>query len=273
VKRSIPSKSVLALDASWTPAGSSGVALVEQTSAGWVCRGLAPSYAAFVGLSRGQPVDWSTANVIGSPIKPADLLAAASSILGGGRVTVVAIDMPIATVPIVGRRFSDNQISSVFGRQGCSTHSPGLIRPGQYGHNLTRGFQAAGYAVATGRTAVATADCMIEVYPHPAIVKLMKADFRLPYKISKSAKLWSGQTVDRRIGHLLEQFTGILDRLRAKIHGIDLPIPPMGKTKTLSALKRYEDGIDALVSAWVGIGYLNGTATAYGDHISAIWVP
>jgi hypothetical protein len=42
---------------------------------------------------------------------------------------------------------------------------------------------------------------------------------------------------------------------------------------TLSGLKPAEDVLDAIVSAWVGIAALAGAAEAFGDEVSAIWVP
>jgi len=38
-------------------------------------------------------------------------------------------------------------------------------------------------------------------------------------------------------------------------------------------LKAYEDKLDAVVCAAVGIACLNGEAEAYGDNDSAVWVP
>lgn len=35
----------------------------------------------------------------------------------------------------------------------------------------------------------------------------------------------------------------------------------------------YEDAIDALVSAWCGMCYLQGQAKAFGDERATIWVP
>ena len=39
------------------------------------------------------------------------------------------------------------------------------------------------------------------------------------------------------------------------------------------ALKAFEDQLDAVVCAWVGVCALEGRARAYGDAESAIWVP
>jgi predicted RNase H-like nuclease len=44
-------------------------------------------------------------------------------------------------------------------------------------------------------------------------------------------------------------------------------------TMTTAALKRYEDALDALVCGWVGIEYLGGRCTAFGDTAAAIWTP
>jgi hypothetical protein len=38
-------------------------------------------------------------------------------------------------------------------------------------------------------------------------------------------------------------------------------------------LKRYEDALDALISAWVGVEFINGRAIPYGDDAAAVWVP
>lgn len=42
---------------------------------------------------------------------------------------------------------------------------------------------------------------------------------------------------------------------------------------SLSSLKRYEDALDALVCAWVGIKFMEGHALALGDDRCAVWVP
>jgi hypothetical protein len=38
-------------------------------------------------------------------------------------------------------------------------------------------------------------------------------------------------------------------------------------------IKRHEDALDALVSAWVATEFLGGRARAYGDADVAIWTP
>jgi predicted RNase H-like nuclease len=38
-------------------------------------------------------------------------------------------------------------------------------------------------------------------------------------------------------------------------------------------MKAFEDALDAVVCAWVGACVMDGKAVAYGDDVSAIWVP
>ncbi|MPN55155.1 hypothetical protein SDC9_202834 [bioreactor metagenome] len=40
-----------------------------------------------------------------------------------------------------------------------------------------------------------------------------------------------------------------------------------------STLKIYEDILDALVCAWVGIEYLNNRCCRFGDDNTTIWIP
>ncbi|MDW7774366.1 MAG: hypothetical protein SCH71_15885 [Desulfobulbaceae bacterium] len=40
-----------------------------------------------------------------------------------------------------------------------------------------------------------------------------------------------------------------------------------------SYLKRYEDALDALVCAWVGVKFLEGETQPLGDETAAIWCP
>jgi predicted RNase H-like nuclease len=56
--------------------------------------------------------------------------------------------------------------------------------------------------------------------------------------------------------------------LARDIDGVELRVPARGP---LAQLKRYEDALDAVVCAWVGIQYLEGKARAYGDATSAVW--
>ena len=114
-------------------------------------------------------------------------LLAAASIVCGGAVDLVAVDMPLARSPIIGRRYSDNAVSKVYGARKCGTHSPSASRPGPMSDALNKGFARAGYPL---QTDTITAPALIEVYPHPALVELTSARERLPYKASKTKTYW-----------------------------------------------------------------------------------
>src|SRR5262245_9277922 len=130
---------ILAIDAAWTATNPSGVALISSDGSRWRCAAVAPSYGAFLDLAGGNPFDWARGRFAGGAANVANLLAAAE-VLGRAPVDLVAIDMPIATIPITGRRVADNLVSQEYGGQGCSTHSPSTSRPGELGATLSKSF-------------------------------------------------------------------------------------------------------------------------------------
>jgi predicted RNase H-like nuclease len=72
---------------------------------------------------------------------------------------------------------------------------------------------------------------------------------------------------------LLTVWQDILDAIGQLIAVANLP--PIGQLSTAgsSALKAFEDALDALICAIAGISYLTGNAIPYGDADSAIWLP
>jgi hypothetical protein len=117
---------ILAIDAAWTCTEPSGVVLLAQNGAAWNCLCVAPSYEAFLDCARGMQVDWIRGNFRGSRPDVPDLLRAAHA-LAGTDVDLVALDMPIATVPFSARRTADNTISVTFG--GADALRPRSTRP------------------------------------------------------------------------------------------------------------------------------------------------
>ena len=259
--RKEPVTAVLGIDAAWTTTQPSGVALLSNASGRWRCVGLAPSYASFVTLAARDRVDWTAAKIAGSELDVGARLAAARALLGGDELAVVAIDMPIATTAITARRVADDEISKTFGSAWCSTHSPSEARPGAMGRRMTDAFGAAGYEIAVS-SAHRPKRALIEVYPHPALLALTGATKRLEYKIGKAG---------REPAKVRAQWLTIVDALARHVRDIELDVP-VGLTK--ARMKRYEDAIDALVCAWVGVEFLSGRATAYGDdETAAVWCP
>ena len=262
---------VLGIDAAWTPTEPSGVALIQGDADRWTCIALAPSYHSFVGAADGSLVDWNS-HAVGTPPDPAELLSAARS-LAGTPIDLVAIDMPISTVAILGRRTADNETSKRFGPRGCSTHSATPERPGSLGAKMTGGFAALGYPVATADTEPGAPRHLLEVYPHPALLALLGRAYRVPYKLSRSRRYWPDQSVPQRIQSLLVEHSAIEAGLRRVIRGIPTEVQPPRSVARLSALKRHEDALDALVACWVGSLYATGRSTPLGDDTAAIWFP
>ena len=266
--------SILAVDAAWTDTEPSGVALVQSTIHGWSCLGLAPSYLQFDALARGTPVNWLTKPAANAP-NVNNLLASATLLLNGAPVDVVTIDMPVAMSPIVSRRAADVAISKSFGGRGCSTHTPSATRPGAISNRLRLAFQNAGYPLATAATPPGNQPALVEVYPHPALLALLKASYRVPYKVARSARYLPKVSVAQQKVNLSTEWANILRSICGVVSGLTLPLPTTGNAPSLSKayMKRYEDTIDALVCAWVGIQYVSRRCQAYGDASAAIWTP
>jgi predicted RNase H-like nuclease len=112
---------VLGIDAAWTAKEPSGVALLAGSSGKWRCVTVTPSYDSFLALAEGVPVDWTT-KAKGAVPEADRLIAAAERLLGGGKIAVVTVDMPLATVPITGRRAADSAVSRVYGGRGAAVH-------------------------------------------------------------------------------------------------------------------------------------------------------
>ena len=214
---------ILGIDAAWTATEPSGVALVTSDRHGWRCIAIAPSYDEFYSLSRGRPVTWIDGTSNGSPPNVPHLLRAARR-LSRSEIDLVAVDMPVATVPIVGRRVADRAISTAFGGRGCSTHSPNLSRPGALGARLMRDLASAGYSLATGTTKTGTVPITIEVYPHPALLALLGRSYRIPYKVGNSNRYWPKISIAQRKQNLLAEFQAIYSVLAHSLGPTGVPL-------------------------------------------------
>ena len=265
---------VLGIDAAWTATEPSGVALIRKYAddAPWECVAVAPSYAAFMAIADGRPVQWNQRPAPGIA-HTSNLLTAAEQLLGGERVSVISVDMPMSKVKITGRRKADNDISRAYGSRGCGTHTPDANRPGAISTTMLSGLVNSGYKLAVSDSAI-SGDSVVEVYPHTALLTLLNRDYRVPYKVSRSLRYWPDTTVQERADLLTGEFVNIYYGLAGVINDIPdfLPKPPYAGS-ALAYLKRYEDVLDALVCAWVGACYIEGNATAYGDNNAVIWVP
>jgi len=262
-------KAVLGIDAAWTAGNNSGVALVEYCNGNWNCRAVSSSYQDFCKFD-------SINEHAGERPIPKLLISAAEKLLVNGHVDVVTVDMPMSNVEITGRRDSDRQISKKFGKQGCSTHTPSRDRPGMVGKMMSNGFAKMGYRLRTTEEWLYTEKRqLIEVYPHPALLNLLEAKYRIPYKESKNKRYWPKATIEQRKRNLLHEYKKIIAGLKKDIDQIELTLPSEEEIDSFSfaSLKTIEDSIDALVCAWVGIRHIQGQTKAYGDKNAAIWIP
>lgn len=260
-------QAILGLDAAWTSSGSSGVALIARPEGGrWTYIDSASSYQSFIRKVPG---------VDGSLGTYQTLVKVASQLLDGAQVTVVAVDMPLSKSRITGRRAADDCISKAFSTYWCAAHSPTSQRPGNVSVNLMKALRTLGYdlAVDGGRPG----NALVEVYPHPAIVRLLNLPKRLEYKVDRRHRYWGklNLTSQQKKDRLLQAFSQIHTGLAGHITNIPADLlPAVPFNGTFVKLKSYEDTLDALVCAWVGACYSDGQATAYGDaKTNAIWVP
>ena len=258
---------VLGIDAAWTATQPSGVALVTEQGGGWELVTVAASYQRFV-ASAGRDL-MPEARPSGGVPDPSSLLATCTSLLGKAP-DLVAIDMPLSREKITSRRVSDDAVSRAYGGRKAGTHTPSASRPGPISDELTLGFHHAGYPLQT--TSIA-APGLIEVYPHPALIELTGATERLPYKVAKARRYWPTLSPVERRARLYAKWREIVIGLETEITGVTAALPALSPEASGIEAKAYEDMLDAVVCAWVGVRALQGRAKAFGNEQSAIWIP
>jgi predicted RNase H-like nuclease len=261
---------VLGIDAAWTLSQPSGVAVVQQNGDHWQLVAAASSYTGFLEADLGQALA-SPVRPFGSAPHVAALLAASERHCGRA-VEIVAVDMPLSHIAITSRRVSDDEVSRAYGARKCSTHTPSATRPGAISCDLVAACAMAGYPLWTSARP-AHGRGLVEVYPHPALVELAQASERLRYKVSKRAAYWPQLTPVQRRSALLQEWARIVDLLDERIKGVKDAMGALEPDAAGHRLKAYEDVLDAIVCAWVGVCVLEGNALPFGDEESAIWVP
>ena len=139
---------------------------------------------------------------------------------------------------------------------------------------LRADFAALGYPLHTNGNEQ-SAPALIQCYPHVALLALLKRNYRVPYKVSRSGQYWKADQLSRRerIERLLEQFRAIKAGLGEHINAIPDLIPAPSEVTTLASLKPVEDMLGGLLCAWIGIEQLEGRTVGLWDDTAAIWVP
>jgi predicted RNase H-like nuclease len=258
---------VLGIDAAWTATEPSGVALTTEDGGGWRLLAVESSYERFRGRAEGRVPD---APPRGETPDVASLLSACRR-LAGRKPDLVAVDMPLSLEPIVGRRVSDRAISSAFGARKAATHSPSAVRPGALSDTLRADFAQRGFALCTAAGVVTPG--LMEVYPHAALLALSGDAVRLAYKAGKTTIYWPREAALSRRTLLLAVWRRIVGMLDREISGVSAALPPPSDEMRGRALKAYEDQLDAVVCAYAAIAAIEGRGEAYGDDVSAVWVP
>ena len=251
---------ILGVDPAWSETNPSGAALLSNQGE---IIAIAPSYVSFVALAEGNKVDWS------EPAKPdgeiEEVLNAAEQLAPNDPVKVVSVDMPVSKLKITSRRPADNMVSKVFGVNWCGTHSPSKESPGPVSERFSRVMIERQFCLATVEPLAGKS--YLEVYPHTALLRLMKSEKRLQYKASRRSKYWPDLSTKERKQELLKQWGKIISALEERVGRVDIPI------NDGVSLKAAEDAIDAVICAWVGYEYLKGRAKSLGDENAAIWTP
>ena len=264
---------VLGIDAAWTAHHPSGIALVEQRLRQSKLLVVAPSLDQFVGVLQGQSIDWKQPAPNTISLESLDQLLELIQDKFKGSVQVIAVDMPIGRMPVVGRRVADNVFSKYFTRYGCPVHSPLPDRPGAISHRFCRACAQVGFEILTTDSTEGQTPGVMEVYPHAALLSLLKSNYRRPYKTSRTTAYWPGLTISERKKKLLSEWNFVAEALGGFIQPSATFIPNVADANTwnLRQLKAVEDGLDAIISAWVGCEYLVGRTQAFGDREAAIW--
>lgn len=267
---------VLGVDAAWTYKNPSGIALVKWSKSD-KCQlvALARSYDEFLVVDGATRINWFK-KVSGSRPDMGKLLNHACSI-GGGKMSVVALDIPLSPSPITGRRVADNEVSRVYGGLGAGTHSPTAETPGELSSYLFRSLVNLGFTWAgeDGVKHLSNGGIFLETYPHPAIIEMLNLNYRLPYKISRVKRYWPELPSSERRALLINNVDTLQNGLASNIKSLSGILSDVESLNQYPrwVLTDYENVLDALVCAWVGCLYLAGNATVYGDPVSAIWLP
>jgi predicted RNase H-like nuclease len=269
---------VLGIDAAWTEKNPSGVALAQEDSNGWRLIAVESSYERFRERAKGREPQ---AQPSGEKPDVPSLLDACRR-LAEREPDLVAVDMPLSRCRITGPRQSDRCLSAAFAALWAGAYSPNELRPGPISPQMRDQFKKREYPLCT-RGDVTTPG-LIEVYPHPALLSLITEERRLSlfddnkrlrYKIGKTKQYWEDIPSPReRREKLREVWSHIVIALDQEIGCVDAKLGPAPHADArLQLWKAYEDRLDAIICAWVAIRALDGEAEAFGNDVSAIWVP
>lgn len=213
---------------------------------------------------------WTVHTLCATPVGQEAFSAALSGIVKETSPGIIAVDMPVSDLPVCGCREADRATTRAFSRFGCPVHSPNPERPGQWGWAAVKSLHEAGYRCLTrpedGGQGFA------EVYPHTALLKLLRLRYRFPYKTGRSGIYWPADPLPLRKQKLLRAFLQ-MHRALEKEFGTAIPTTFPKMEDSLYIFKQTEDLLDALVCGWCAIQIQQGRFEPFGDSCAAIWNP
>jgi len=159
---------------------------------------------------------------------------------------LIAVDAPLVVPNEEGTRPCDREVSKVFRSQEAGTYPANRRKFGGRvrGENLVRRLKEIGFEHSPYIPARTPVRQVIEVYPHPAAVRLFGLDRTLKYK-ARPGRPYSLRWAE------LRKYQSCLRGL----NGPGLSAEGILEVEGLRgrALKRYEDLIDALFCAYIGL--------------------
>jgi predicted RNase H-like nuclease len=166
--------------------------------------------------------------------------------------TFVAIDAPLVIRNKAGQRHCETLIGRRYGARHGSCHSSNLsLYPQAASVHLASQLISRGFRHAPGLEHPQNRRVILEVYPHPALLELFQLSSIIRYK--------KGNVARRRCGQR---------ELQERLNELSLFVPPLESTPKLleflatntnllpgTALKAHEDGLDAIVCAYIAYFY------------------
>jgi len=257
-------KSYLGIDAAWSENQPSALAVIDENEH---LQGLYRSYEEVVGSIKKEGVkpkgSYPDFDKIFSYFKNQKM-----------DIENIAVDMPVHPTDTGRRRGCDNQIASVFGKYGAATHSPNGKYPGDLGVKIHDQWKDLGYVWETIRQPKRKR-VFFETYPHAAIIRYLKLDYRLAYKVSKMHAYWKTEVKEERKKRLIRNLNKLYDYCAGRIKGVEDHMDRLDEQSSyyLWQLKTVEDRLDAMICALVSLDHAKGRTQGYGDQEGAVWVP
>lgn len=223
---------VIGVDLAWSIRNRSGVAVVVPGTAGYVLE--------------------SAVTAAGD----AEILERIAHAAGAGPA-LVAVDAPLCVPNEAGRRRCERELSADYGARHAGTHSSNRARFARYGgvrgERLVGALAAHGFALRDGAHLPPRSRSVVEVYPHPALVNLLALPSSLKYK----RKPGRSAEVRAQAWRALKQGLRGFGRDEPALGGLEALLRENDAESTGRASKDYEDRVDAVVCAYVGLHALH----------------